>query len=293
VNIYLHFHPLRNPSAHVRKGLGPADIYCTSDILITCQSTCNVGLVPAPAANWRDQPPFAPGANWRVVPRPRRRGRHPYLFARVAAPRFPHRRPSPKSPSIATSQHPPGRQLATSLPPPLRASPGPIPGPESRSWAPMPWVRPPRATPWLRCTKIVTHGARDSADEDHPAKGSPLRTSSTPQVLYPRISYPRSRPAAFPSQAISAGSLLHRLTDQGWGSKWHTTVKVARKCWWGTFYYGGGPRHAFLLTNKGPVWANSRKFRDLAVWSGSVITANWRVRLKTAGLGSPEQTSRV
>jgi hypothetical protein len=141
----------------------------------------------------------------------------------------------------------------------------------------MPWVRPPRATPWLRCTKIVTHGARDSADEDHPAKGSPLRTSSTPQVLYPRISRPRSRPTAFPSQAIRAGSLLHRLTDLSWGSKWHTTVKVARKCWWGTFYYGGGPRHAFLLTNKGPVWANSRKFRDLAVWSRSITTANWRV----------------
>jgi hypothetical protein len=146
----------------------------------------------------------------------------------------------------------------------------------------MPWVGPPRATPCLRCTKMVTHGARDSADEDNPAKGSPLRTSSTPQVLYPRISHPRSRPTAFPSQAIRAGSLLHRLTDQSWGSKWHTTVKVARKCWWGTFYYGGGPRHAFLLTNKGPVWANSRKFRDLAVWSSWVATANWRVRLKVA-----------
>ncbi|KAJ5319646.1 uncharacterized protein N7506_012350 [Penicillium brevicompactum] len=129
---------------------------------------------PAPTGEW--SPALAAAA----APRARAR-RHPYLFARVAAPRFPHRRPSPKSPSIATSQHPPpGRQLATSLPPPLRASPGPIPGPESRSWAPMPWVRPPRATPWVRCTKRVTHGARDSADEDHPAKGSPLRTSSTP-----------------------------------------------------------------------------------------------------------------
>ena len=254
-------------------------------------------LPPLPRCQLARSTPPAPTGEWfPALADAKRRRRHPYLYARVAAPRFPHHRPSPKppkSPSIATSQHPPGRQLATSLPPPLRASPGPIAGPESRSWAPMPWVRPPRATPWLRCTKIVTHGARDSADEDHPAKGSPLRTSSTPQVLYPRISHPRSRPTAFPSQAIRAGSLLHRLTDQSWGSKWHTTVKVARKCWWGTFYYGGGPRHAFLLTNKGPVWANSRKFRDLAVWSGSVITANWRVRLKTAGLGSPEQTSRV
>ncbi|KAK9853402.1 hypothetical protein MYU51_006473 [Penicillium brevicompactum] len=95
---------------------------------------------PAPTGEW--SPALAAAA----APRARAR-RHPYLFARVAAPRFPHRRPSPKSPSIATSQHPPGRQLATSLPPPLRASPGPIPGPESRSWAPMPWPVNWRAPP--------------------------------------------------------------------------------------------------------------------------------------------------
>ncbi|KAJ5319704.1 uncharacterized protein N7506_012408 [Penicillium brevicompactum] len=55
---------------------------------------------PAPTGEW--SPALAAAA----APRARAR-RHPYLFARVAAPRFPHRRPSPKSPSIATSQHPP------------------------------------------------------------------------------------------------------------------------------------------------------------------------------------------
>ena len=48
--------------------------------------------------------------------------------------------------------------------------------------------------------------------------------------------------------------------------KRHTTVNVSRKCWWGTFYYGGGPGTAFLLANKGPVWTESQNFWDLIVW---------------------------
>ncbi|KAJ5319650.1 uncharacterized protein N7506_012354 [Penicillium brevicompactum] len=143
---------------------------------------------PPPRCQLARSAPFAPGANWRVVPRPRRRGRTPGsspptpipLCGASPRPDSPIAVHPRKSPSIATSQHPPRPPTGDLAPPPLRASPGPIPGPESRSWAPMPWVRPPRATPWVRCTKRVTHGARDSADEDHPAKGSPLRTSSTP-----------------------------------------------------------------------------------------------------------------
>ncbi|KAJ5319634.1 uncharacterized protein N7506_012338 [Penicillium brevicompactum] len=89
---------------------------------------------PPPAANWRDQPPFAPGANWRVVPRPRRRGRTPGsspptpipLCARRRAP-IPHRRPSPKSPSIATSQHPPRPPTGDLAPPAPQGFPGPHP----------------------------------------------------------------------------------------------------------------------------------------------------------------------
>ncbi|KAJ5323200.1 hypothetical protein N7452_011489 [Penicillium brevicompactum] len=83
---------------------------------------------PPPLPTGEISPPFAPGANWRVVPRPRRRGRHPYLFARVAAPRFPHRRPSPKSPSIATS--PPPRPPTGDLAPP---APQGFPGPHPRA----------------------------------------------------------------------------------------------------------------------------------------------------------------
>ncbi|KAJ5353441.1 hypothetical protein N7541_006005 [Penicillium brevicompactum] len=109
-------------------------IYCTSDILITCQSTCNVGLVPAPAANWRDQPPFAPGANWRVVPRPRRRGRTPGLepadthtssraSPRPDSPIAVHPRNPPPSPPPNTPRPPTG-DLA---PPAPQGFPGPHP----------------------------------------------------------------------------------------------------------------------------------------------------------------------
>ncbi|KAJ5353447.1 hypothetical protein N7541_006011 [Penicillium brevicompactum] len=89
---------------------------------------------PPPAANWRDQPPFAPGANWRVVPRPRRRGRTPGSSPPTPIPLRARRRapipPSPSIPEIPLHRHlptPPGRQLATSLPPAPQGFPGPHP----------------------------------------------------------------------------------------------------------------------------------------------------------------------
>ncbi|KAJ5319665.1 uncharacterized protein N7506_012369 [Penicillium brevicompactum] len=75
---------------------------------------------PAPTGEW--SPALAAAA----APRARAR-RHPYLFARVAAPRFPHRRPSPKSPSIATSQHPPRPPTGDLAPPAPQGFPGPHP----------------------------------------------------------------------------------------------------------------------------------------------------------------------
>ena len=157
----------------------------------------------------------------------------------------PLHRPIPNTPPAANWRPRPRR--------PSGLPPGPRLGPEPPSWTPTSRTRPPRATPWFRYTKMVAREVKTIADGGHPAKGSPVRMSLTPQIPDLRISYPRRKPTADASQAIRAGSLLHILTDHVWVVKWHKTVKVARKCWWGTFYYGGSPCHAFLLTKKGPV----------------------------------------
>ena len=160
-------------------------------------------------------------------------------------------RESPPSPH---PQHPPRPPTGDPVPAAPKGFPqAPRLGPESPSWTPTTRTRPPRATPWFRYTKMVAREVKTIADGGHPAKGSPVRMSLTPRIPDLRISYPRRKPTAAASQAIRAGSLLHILTDQVWVVKWHKTVKVARKCWWGTFYYGGSPCHAFLLTKKGPV----------------------------------------
>jgi hypothetical protein len=67
-------------------------------------------------------------------------------------------------------------------------------------------------------------------------------------------------------------SFLHILTDHGWVIKRHATVNVSRKCWWGTFYYGGGPCTALLLVIKGPVLGIFSEFLGLSRLKSRKVT---------------------
>ncbi|KAJ5319683.1 uncharacterized protein N7506_012393 [Penicillium brevicompactum] len=89
---------------------------------------------PPPLPTGEISPPFAPGANWRVVPRPRRRGRTPGSSPPTPIPLCARRRapipPSPSIPEIPLHRHlptPPRPPTGDLAPPAPQGFPGPHP----------------------------------------------------------------------------------------------------------------------------------------------------------------------
>ena len=90
---------------------------------------------------------------------------------------------------------------------------------------------------------VVTWAPVGTEGLDRPP-GSPCQCPTHPS----NAPHPHHRPASIWARTVGPGSPLHRLTDHIWVIKRHATLSGARKCWWGTYLYGGGPCTAFLHT---------------------------------------------
>jgi hypothetical protein len=170
--------------------------------------------------------------------------------------------------SPAVPPPPPTRQLASALPP---QPPGLPPRPPS-GVAPAPRQGPKRHPRWPP-PRDRTNGAQPTAGALHERPGKPrgagrggspfqgpppptspepsrasLRSAPRPQGKGPQGKGPR------PCDPGPEGprSLLHILTDPIWVIKRHATVNGARKCWWGTFLYGGCPCTTILHSKLRP-----------------------------------------
>ena len=154
-------------------------------------------------------------------------------------------RPGPVPP------RPPARQLA-SLPlrPPSGLAPAHRPGCPGRAETPPPAANAPGPVGRRLCTVGGYLGT--GRDREAGPPGSPCQGPLPPVPPCPthpsNAPHPHHRPASIWARTVGPGSPLHRLTDHIWVIKRHATLSGARKCWWGTYLYGGGPCTAFLHT---------------------------------------------
>jgi len=208
----------------------------------------------AHATNWSIVPAHplpAHFANWPIVPVELL----PFLAARPK-PEAPRASPSsspsdPPRPGPRPTKAPPARQLA-SLPlrPPSGLAPAHRPGCPGRAETPPPAANAPGPVG----RRLYTVGGYLGTGRDREAgpPGSPCQGPLPPVPPCPthpsNAPHPHHRPASIWARTVGPGSPLHRLTDHIWVIKRHATLSGARKCWWGTYLYRGGPCTAFLHT---------------------------------------------
>ena len=157
----------------------------------------------------------------------------------------------PPRPGPAPPRAPPARQLA-SLPlrPPSGLAPAHRPGCPGRAETPPPAANAPGPVG----RRLYTVGGYLGTGRDREAgpPGSPCQGPLPPVPPCPthpsNAPHPHHRPASIWARTVGPGSPLHRLTDHIWVIKRHATLSGARKCWWGTYLYRGGPCTAFLHT---------------------------------------------